>query len=169
MDGRREAWLFPPSFDAKVRQRSFLGSCIDEDEEDDVGGVGKLSWLADCSGSKVGSGGSREPSPRGEAGAVGGAQMEARSIVEVRCVFEREKSKRQNSEEGGLRNIGNQPVQSNCVVCQGAFCPTDQVEEWQHQTDSRSALCQDCPHQIYCEEACQYQTIITSLGGAIRM
>lgn len=166
MDGRREAWLFPPNLDARVRQTSFRGSCVDEDEEEDVGGVGKL---ADCSASKVGSGGSREPSPRGEVGAVGGAQVEDRSIVDMKWFLEREKSKRQNSEEGGLRKIGNQPVQSNCAVCQGAVCPIDQVEEWRHQTDSHSVLCQDCPHQIYHEEACQYQTIITSFGGAIRM
>lgn len=84
-------------------------------------------------------------------------------------VFERERSKRQNSEEGGLRNIGNQPVQSNCGVCQGGACPMDQVEEWQRQTDSHSALCQGCPHQIYRDETCQYQIISTVLGGAIRI
>lgn len=51
---------------------------MDEDEEEDVGGVGKLGRLVDCSHSIIGGGGgsSREPSPRGEAGAVGGAQVE---------------------------------------------------------------------------------------------
>lgn len=91
IEGRREAWLFPPSLDARVRQTSFLGSCVDEDEEEDVGGVGKL---ADCSASKVGGGGSREPSATGEVGAVGRTQVKGRSIVDMKWFLEQEKSKR---------------------------------------------------------------------------